>query len=203
MCRPTTASSCRADGRASFTGLVAASHTITLVKAGYDLITLVDTPAGFASLPMRPNAGATASVSGNVAFQPTTGERALLNLGHTFGHALEAAAGFSGRLLHGEAISLGMVLAFEFSARRGLIPAAAALRVERHLAAVGLPTRVASGAGVELDPDRLMAFIAQDKKVKRGGLTFVLARAIGESFVAPDIDAAEVRAFLVQKLAER
>jgi 3-dehydroquinate synthetase len=136
-----------------------------------------------------------------------TGERALLNLGHTFGHALEAAAGFSGRLLHGEAISLGMVLAFQFSARRGLLPATDAARVERHLAAVGLPTHVASmfssiSVGVP-SADRLMELMAQDKKVKRGKLTFILARGIGGSFIAPDVDAAEVRAFLVEKLAEQ
>jgi 3-dehydroquinate synthetase len=136
-----------------------------------------------------------------------TGERALLNLGHTFGHALEAAAGFSGRLLHGEAISLGMVLAFQFSARRGLLPATDAARVERHLAAVGLPTHIAStfapipgGAPIA---DRLMELMAQDKKVKRGKSTFILARGIGASFIAPDVDAAEVRAFLVEKLAEQ
>jgi 3-dehydroquinate synthase len=131
-----------------------------------------------------------------------TGDRALLNLGHTFGHAFEAAAGFSGRLLHGEAISLGMVLAFEFSARRGLLPAAEAARVARHLAAVGLPTRVAEIAGFLPDANRLMELIAQDKKVQRGRLTFILARAIGQAFVAPDVDAAEVRAFLLEKLAE-
>jgi len=130
-----------------------------------------------------------------------TGERALLNLGHTFGHALEAAAGFSGRLLHGEAISLGMVLAFEFSARRGLLPAAEAERVTRHLAAVGLPTHLSEVAGGVPDADRLMELIAQDKKVKRGKLTFILARGIGSAFIAPDVDAAEVRAFLVEKLA--
>src|SRR5207342_1586364 len=96
-----------------------------------------------------------------------TGERALLNLGHTFGHALEAAAGFSGRLLHGEAISLGMVLAFEFSARRGLLPAAEAERAARHLAAVGLPTHLSSIAGLLPDADQLMNLIAQDKKVQR------------------------------------
>jgi 3-dehydroquinate synthase len=132
-----------------------------------------------------------------------TGERALLNLGHTFGHALEAAAGFSDRLLHGEAISLGTVLAFAFSAKRGLLPTAEAERVERHLAAVGLPVRVASVAGGAPSVDRLMELIAQDKKVKRGKLTFILARGIGASFIAPDVDAAEVRAFLVQKLTER
>jgi 3-dehydroquinate synthase len=132
-----------------------------------------------------------------------TGERALLNLGHTFGHALEAAAGFSDRLLHGEAISLGMALAFAFSARCGLLPAAEAERVERHLAAVGLPIHVSAVAGGMPDADRLMELIAQDKKVKRGKLTFILARGVGSSFIAHGVDAAEVRDFLVQQLAER
>jgi 3-dehydroquinate synthase len=132
-----------------------------------------------------------------------TGDRALLNLGHTFGHAFEAAAGFSGRLLHGEAISLGMVLAFEFSARRGLLPAAEAERAARHLAAVGLPTHLSSVAGFLPNADRLMNLIAQDKKVQRGRLTFILARGIGKAFVATDVDAPEVRAFLVEKLAEQ
>jgi 3-dehydroquinate synthase len=131
-----------------------------------------------------------------------TGDRALLNLGHTFGHAFEAAAGFSGRLLHGEAISLGMVLAFAFSARRGLLPQVEADRVARHLAAVGLPTHLSSIAELP-DADRLMELIAQDKKVQRGALTFILVRGIGQAFVASDVDAAEVRAFLVEKLAER
>jgi 3-dehydroquinate synthase len=132
-----------------------------------------------------------------------TGERALLNLGHTFGHALEAAAGFSDRLLHGEAIALGMALAFAFSAQRGLLPPSEAERVERHLAGVGLPVRVASVPGGLPDADRLMELIAQDKKVKRGKLTFILARGIAASFIAPDVDATEVRAFLVDKLAEQ
>ena len=132
-----------------------------------------------------------------------TGERALLNLGHTFGHAFEAAAGFSDRLLHGEAIALGMVCAFEFSARRGLMPAAEADRVTRHLAATGLPTHLSEVTGGLPGADRLMDLIAQDKKVKRGKLTFILTRRIGGAFVAPDVDAAEVRAFLVEKLAER
>jgi 3-dehydroquinate synthase len=132
-----------------------------------------------------------------------TGERALLNLGHTFGHAFEAAAGFSDRLLHGEAISLGMACAFEFSARRGLLPGTEAERVSRHLAAVGLPTHLSSVAGGLPDVDSLMDLIGQDKKVKRGKLTFILARGIGAAFIAPDVDAVEVRAFLVEKLAER
>ncbi|MCC6780136.1 MAG: 3-dehydroquinate synthase [Hyphomicrobiales bacterium] len=132
-----------------------------------------------------------------------TGERALLNLGHTFGHAFEAAAGFSDRLSHGEAVALGMVLAFTFSARRGLLPAAEAARVTRHLAAVGLPTRVGEVRGGVPDADRLMELIAQDKKVKRGRLTFILARGIGESFIASDVEAAEARAFLAETLAAR
>jgi 3-dehydroquinate synthase len=132
-----------------------------------------------------------------------TGERALLNLGHTFGHAFEAAAGFSQRLLHGEAISLGMILAFEFSARRGLISAAEAARAQRHLAAVGLPTQISAIPGGAPGIDRLMELIGQDKKVKRGKLTFILVRGIGASFIAPDVDAAEVRVFLTEKLTQR
>jgi 3-dehydroquinate synthase len=131
-----------------------------------------------------------------------TGERALLNLGHTFGHALEAAAGFSDRLLHGEAISLGMVLAFQLSARRGLTGAETAARVAHHLAAVGLPTHLSEMPGGPPPADQLMDLVAQDKKVRRGRLTFILARGIGQAFVAPDVEADEVKSFLVEKLAE-
>jgi 3-dehydroquinate synthase len=130
-------------------------------------------------------------------------ERHLLNLGHTFGHALEAAAGFSDRLMHGEAVAIGMALAFAFSARRGLLAPAEVERVVRHLKAVGLPTRPADIPGALPDADALMALMAQDKKVRRGKLTLILARGIGASFVAPDVDPAEVRAFLAEKLAER
>jgi 3-dehydroquinate synthase len=129
-----------------------------------------------------------------------TGERALLNLGHTFGHALEAACGFSGRLLHGEGVALGMVLAFEFSARKGLIAAADAERARAHLAAVGLPTHIKDIPGGAPGIDELMNLIAQDKKVKRGTLTFILVRGIGQAFIANDVDAADVRAFLADKL---
>jgi 3-dehydroquinate synthase len=131
-----------------------------------------------------------------------TGERALLNLGHTFGHALEAGAGFSDRLLHGEAVAIGMTLAFGFSARLGLLPPAEADRVTRHLAAVGLPTHPNAIPGDRPGLDGLMALMAQDKKVSRGKLTFILARGIGASFVAPNVDAAEVRAYMAEKLAE-
>ena len=130
-----------------------------------------------------------------------TGERALLNLGHTFGHAFEAAAGFSDRLLHGESVALGMALAFEFSARRGLISEAEAARATAHLDAVGLPIHVNQVAGGVPGVDVLMNLIAQDKKVKRGKLTFILVRGIGQAFVENDVDAAEVRAFLAEKLA--
>jgi 3-dehydroquinate synthase len=133
-----------------------------------------------------------------------SGERALLNLGHTFGHALEAGAGFSGRLLHGEAVALGIVLAFEFSARKGLVGETDAARARSHLAAVGLPTTLKDVPGGVPGIDTLMDLIAQDKKVKRGKLTFILVRGgIGQAFVANDVDAAEVRAFLADRLAQK
>ena len=131
------------------------------------------------------------------------GERALLNLGHTFGHAFEAACGFSDRLLHGEAIGLGIALAFEFSARRGLLPMADAERAIGHLAAVGLPTHVREVAGGAPRLDTLMNLITQDKKVKRGKLTFILVRGIGNAFIAPDVDAGEVESFLAEKISKR
>ncbi len=132
-----------------------------------------------------------------------TGDRMLLNLGHTFGHAFEAAAGFSDRLLHGEAVALGMALAFEFSARRGLIPGTTADRVICHLAATGLPTQIKDVPGTPPGLDQLMNLISQDKKVQRGALTFVLVRGIGAAFVTRDVGADEVRAFLADKLAAR
>jgi 3-dehydroquinate synthase len=131
-----------------------------------------------------------------------TGERALLNLGHTFGHAFEAAAGFSDKLLHGEAISLGIVCAFEFSTRLGLLSTNDAGRVAHHLAAVGLPTHLRDVPALSTNADALMELIAQDKKVKRGKLTFILVRGIGNAFVAPDVDPAQVRDFLAQKLSQ-
>jgi 3-dehydroquinate synthase len=132
-----------------------------------------------------------------------TGERALLNLGHTFGHALEAACGFSDRLLHGEAIAIGMVLAFEFSARRGLVPAPAAERVKRHLAEVGLPTEPSAITGPLPAVERIMELIAQDKKVRRGMLTLILVRSIGSAFIEAGVDEREIRAFLSEKLVRR
>lgn len=130
-----------------------------------------------------------------------TGDRALLNLGHTFGHALEAGAGFSDRLLHGEAVSIGMSLAFAYSARLGLCSGQDATRAIRHLDAVGLPTRIAQVPGELPDTDGLMTLISQDKKVSRGALTFILARGIGEAFIARDVDPVSVRDFLEQMRA--
>jgi 3-dehydroquinate synthase len=129
-----------------------------------------------------------------------TGDRALLNLGHTFGHALEAAAGFSDRLLHGEAVALGTALAAEFSVRLGVLAPEHAARVTRHLSGAGLPVRLAEVAGGAPDADRLMELIAQDKKVQHGKLTFVLLRNIGAAYISNDVDPALVRAFLIEKL---
>ena len=130
-----------------------------------------------------------------------TGRRALLNLGHTFGHALEAATGYSDRLLHGEAVAIGTVLAFAFSARRGLISPDDTKRVAAHLAAVGLPTRMADIPGEPMVADALMQSIAQDKKVSRGQLTFILLNGIGSAFVAHDVPPGEVAEFLAEQLA--
>ncbi len=131
-----------------------------------------------------------------------SGERALLNLGHTFGHALEAATGFSDRLLHGEAIALGLTLAFRLSARLGLTDSAEEKRVAAHLAAVGLPTRLSQVPGPLPDAAGLLALMAQDKKVRRGALVFVLARGIGKTFVEPRVEPGVVRQVLDEALRD-
>ncbi|WEX10080.1 3-dehydroquinate synthase [Chelativorans sp. AA-79] len=129
-----------------------------------------------------------------------TGERALLNLGHTFGHALEAATGYDGaRLVHGEAVAIGMVMAHRFSARMNQASPDDARRVEAHLGAVGLPTRLGDIPGGLPDAEALLGYIAQDKKVTRGALTFILTHGIGRSFIASDVPAAEVLAFLKEE----
>jgi len=125
-------------------------------------------------------------------------QRALLNLGHTFAHALEAALGYGTQLLHGEAVAIGMVLAFELSVRLGLAPAADAARVRRHFESVGLPVRP---PGHAWDLDRLLALMAQDKKVRDGRITFILARGIGQAFVAREVDGGAVRTVLEQAIA--
>ena len=130
------------------------------------------------------------------------GERALLNLGHTFAHALERLTHYeSARLVHGEAVAIGLALAFRFSARLGLCPGQDAGRVANHLALAGLPTRLQAVPGGCGDADALVEAMSQDKKVRDGALTFILARGIGQSFIAPGIDRAEVCAFLNDELS--
>lgn len=111
------------------------------------------------------------------------GRRALLNLGHTFGHALEVEAGFDGRLLHGEAVAVGLGLAYEHSEQLGLCPSGVAKRIRAHLSAVGLPARVRD-LSLRFDPKRLMAAMAQDKKVEQGAFTLILAKGLGLSYIA-------------------
>jgi len=131
------------------------------------------------------------------------GERALLNLGHTFCHALESATGYSDRLLHGEGVAIGCALAFELSQRLGLCSQEAPSRVRAHLRAMGMKTDIADIPGDLPDADALMALMAQDKKVIDGRLRFILARAIGEAFVAEDVPGTAVRKLLAEALALR
>jgi 3-dehydroquinate synthase len=130
----------------------------------------------------------------------TKGLRALLNLGHTFGHALEAETGFSDRLLHGEAVALGMVLAARFSAARGLIPRASAEHVARHFAEVGMVGEIAA-LGLGCDGQALTAHMLHDKKMDAGTLPFVLLNGIGEAFLARDVALDDVARFLDAELA--
>ncbi len=125
-----------------------------------------------------------------------TGDRALLNLGHTFGHALEAWTGYSSRLLHGEAVAIGMALAFRLSERLGLCPAGRAERVAGHLAAVGLPAHIGDIPGGKPDAAELVRLMGQDKKVRQGKLTFILVRDIGEAFISRDVAPEQVAEFL-------
>ncbi len=124
------------------------------------------------------------------------GDRALLNLGHTFCHALEAATGYSDRLLHGEGVAIGCALAFDTSARLGLCAQEAPSRVRQHLAQMGMKTDIADIPGPLPDADALLALMAQDKKVLDGQLRYVMARGIGDAFVTADVDPATVRQVL-------
>ncbi|MGM0583244.1 MAG: 3-dehydroquinate synthase [Pseudomonadota bacterium] len=131
------------------------------------------------------------------------GDRALLNLGHTFGHALEAATAYSDRLLHGEGVSIGCVLAFELSARLGLCPQEAPGRVAAHFQAMGMKSRLADIPGELPDAEGLMALMAQDKKVKGGVPTFILAHDIGRAFRTQDVAPEALRGFLAERLSDR
>ncbi|MGR3803918.1 3-dehydroquinate synthase [Marinibacterium profundimaris] len=131
------------------------------------------------------------------------GDRALLNLGHTFGHALEAATGYSGRLLHGEGVAIGCALAFELSARLGLCPQEDPSRVRAHLKAMGMTTDLSDIPGDLPDADGLLELMGQDKKVIDGKLRFILARGIGDAFVTSDVPRDTVRGLLQDALAAR
>lgn len=129
------------------------------------------------------------------------GERALLNLGHTFGHALEAGVAYdAARLVHGEGVSIGMAMAHRFCVREGLCDGQDAGRAIAHLKAAGLPTTIGEIPGGGFTVDGLMKAMAQDKKVARGKLTFILTRGIGRAFVARDVDPQALRAFLESEL---
>ena len=129
-----------------------------------------------------------------------SGERALLNFGHTFGHALETAIGFGDKLLHGEAVALGMQLAFDLSARLGFCRPEAATRLRRHLAAIGLPTSPAELAGGAFEATVLLAHMRKDKKVADGQITLILARDIGDAFICRDVTPAVLTDFLAEAL---
>ena len=129
------------------------------------------------------------------------GNRALLNLGHTFGHALEAETGYGSAVLHGEAVAVGMALAFDLSVQMGLCAREDAVRVHRHLARIGLPTGLDGLTGKALSAEALIAHMQNDKKVRGGELTFILTRGIGEAFVAHGVDVAEVDRLLRRAIA--
>lgn len=129
------------------------------------------------------------------------GVRALLNFGHTFGHALEAETGFGAELLHGEAVAIGMVMALELSVMLGLCPAGDVERVRRHYAATGLPTTVPKAQNRQWAPATLIGHMGHDKKVQDGRVTFILARGIGEAFVARDVDLDDVERLLADAVA--
>ena len=158
----------------------------------------------FAGGPARAEAIAAscaAKVRAVVADETEQGERALLNLGHTFGHALESLTRYdTKRIVHGEAVAIGLALAFRFSRKLGLCPGQDAMRVEAHLGAVGLPTRIQDVPRFEASPQDFLDAMRQDKKVQQGRITFILARGIGESFVALGVEEASVLAFLDQEL---
>ena len=158
----------------------------------------------FTGGPARAEAIATscaAKVRVVVADETEQGERALLNLGHTFGHALESLTRYdTKRVVHGEAVAIGLSLAFRFSRHLGLCSGQDAMRVESHLKATGLPARIQDIPEFEARPQDLLQAMRQDKKVEHGRIAFILARGIGESFIARDVEEANVLAFLDQEL---
>jgi 3-dehydroquinate synthase len=132
-----------------------------------------------------------------------TGVRALLNLGHTFGHALEASTGYSDILLHGEAVAIGMVQAFRFSESQNLCAAGTADTVAKHLKRAGLPTHVSAITSQLPSPAALVDIMKQDKKASGGKLTFILTRGLGQAFIAKDVSAAAVTEFLAKDMLQK
>ena len=161
-------------------------------------------PAVFAGGPERDEAIAHCcrSKARTVAADETEhGQRALLNLGHTFAHALEAWCGYdASRLIHGEAVAVGMVLAYRFSEELGYCTSEDTRRVKEHLSTVGLPTEISHISGGPPPVEELMRHIAQDKKVRHGKLTFILTRGIGRAFIAADVSPDRVTAFLQERI---
>ena len=131
------------------------------------------------------------------------GKRALLNLGHTFAHGIEAAAGYSGRVLHGEAVSVGCGLAFELSERLGLAQAGTAAKVRDWFAAAGLPARLRDLPDLGATPEEFLTHMAQDKKARAGRIVFVLARGIGKAFIADDVEPKIVEQMLNEALRDK
>ena len=182
-------------------GYVEAAKYGLLGDAGYFAWLERNAPVVFARDATALTHAISVAVQGKAAIvardETETGDRMLLNLGHTFGHALEAWAGFSGRLLHGEAIAIGICLAFRLSEELKLIGGNSVARVEAHFASLGLPTRIADIPGAAgPDPATLLTIMGQDKKVRAGQLTLILVRGIGEAFVTREVTAQTVREFL-------
>ncbi len=144
---------------------------------------------------------AKADIVGTDEREQQGGRRALLNLGHTFAHALEAAAGYDGRLLHGEAVSIGMVLAFRLCVKMGLCSGQDSTRMEKHLASCGLKTEIKQiEPNLSQSAKDITALMAHDKKASGGKITFILVRGIGQAFTSKDVDMADVESIVAQSM---
>jgi shikimate kinase/3-dehydroquinate synthase len=186
-------------------GYVEAAKYALLADADFFAWLEADWGAVLAKAPAALTRAIATSVRGKAGIvardETETGERMLLNLGHTFGHALEAWAGYSDRLLHGEAVAIGICLAFRLSEELGLADPDDRARVEAHFRAVGLPASIGEIAGGSApDADTLLAIMGQDKKVREGRLTLILVRGIGQAFATRDVAIASVRDFLARRI---
>ena len=204
-CWPTRPASILSTNAIFAPGSPKSSSTGSLATAAFSSFSSSNWREVFAGGPARAEAiAASCAAKARVVAADETeqGERALLNLGHTFGHALENLTRYDpARLVHGEGVAIGMALAFRFSRDLGFCPGQEAGRVEAQLKTVGLPTRIRDIPALDAGASDILAAMRQDKKVERGRLTFILARGIGESFIARDVDEASVSAFLERELA--